>query len=43
MEKSIVEYNKEDYFIAQKIAKIVQVEDMVENNDLENRVNVTIK
>ena len=43
MEKSIVEYNKEDYFIAQKIAKVLKIEDMVENNDLENRVNITIK
>nr|WP_314530552.1 LytR C-terminal domain-containing protein [uncultured Fusobacterium sp.] len=42
-EQSIVEYNKEDYFIAQKLAKILGINDMVENNDLKDRIGITIK
>lgn len=42
-EKSIVEYNKEDYFVAQKLAKILGINDMVENNDLKDRIGITIK
>ena len=42
-EQSIIEYNKEDYFIALKIAKILGISDMVENSDLENKIGITIK
>ena len=42
-EQSIVEYNKEDYFVAQKLAKILGINDMVENNDLKDRIGITIK
>ena len=42
-EQSIVEYNKEDYFVAQKLAKILGINDMVENNDLKDRIGRTIK
>ena len=42
-EQSIIEYNKEDYFIAQKIAKVLGITDMVENSDLENKIGITIK
>jgi len=38
-----VEYNKEDYFIALRIAKELGITDMIENNDLVNRIGVTIK
>gem|GEM_PF-180877 len=43
IEQSIIEYNKEDYFIAQKIAKVLGITDMVENSDLENKIGITIK
>ena len=42
-EHSIIEYNKEDYFIALKIAKALGITDMVENSDLENKIGITIK
>ena len=42
-EQSVIEYNKEDYFIALKIAKELGITDMIENNDLVNRIGVTIK
>ena len=43
IEQSIIEYNKEDYFIALKIAKSLGITDMVENSDLENKISITIK
>ena len=43
IEQSIIEYNKEDYFIALKIAKALEISDMIENNDLVNKINITIK
>ena len=42
-EQSIIEYNKEDYFTALKIAKALGITDMVENSDLENKIGITIK
>ena len=42
-EQSVIEYNKEDYFIALRIAKELGITDMIENNDLANRISVTIK
>ena len=42
-EQSVIEYNKEDYFIAFRIAKELGITDMIENNDLANRISVTIK
>lgn len=42
-EQSVIEYNKEDYFIALRIAKELGITDMIENNDLINRIGVTIK
>lgn len=42
-QQSIVEYNKEDYFVAQKIARVLKISDMIENNDLENKIGITIK
>ena len=42
-EQSVIEYNKEDYFIALKVAKELGITDMIENNDLVNRIGVTIK
>ncbi|MEZ7732135.1 LytR C-terminal domain-containing protein [Fusobacterium periodonticum] len=42
-EQSVIEYNKEDYFIALRIAKELGITDMIENNDLVNRIGITIK
>ena len=42
-EQSVIEYNKEDYFIALRVAKELGITDMIENNDLVNRIGVTIK
>ena len=42
-EQSVIEYNKEDYFIALRIAKELGITDMIENNDLVNRIGVAIK
>ena len=42
-EQSVIEYNKEDYFIAFRVAKELGITDMIENNDLANRISVTIK
>ena len=42
-EQSVIEYNKEDYFIALRIAKELGITGMIENNDLVNRIGVTIK
>ena len=42
-EQSVIEYNKEDYFIALRIAKELGITDMIENHDLVNRIGVTIK
>ena len=42
-EQSVIEYNKEDYFIALRIAKELGITDMIQNNDLVNRIGVTIK
>ena len=42
-EQSVIEYNKEDYFIALRIAKELGITDMIENNELVNRIGVTIK
>ena len=42
-EQSVIEYNKEDYFIALKVAKELGITDMIENNDLINKIGVTIK
>ena len=42
-EQSVIEYNKEDYFIALKVAKELGITDMIENNDLSNKIGVTKK
>ena len=42
-EQSVIEYNKEDYFIALKVSKELGITDMIENNDLSNKIGVTIK
>lgn len=42
-ENSIVEYSAEDYFIAYKISKILNIDNLIENNNLKNKIRVIIK
>lgn len=42
-EKSLIEYNKEDYFIAYKISKLLDIQDMVEIDSLKDKINIIIK
>lgn len=43
VESSFVEYASEDYFIAYKIAKILNIDSLIENNNLKNKVRVITK
>ncbi|MGL4425646.1 MAG: LytR C-terminal domain-containing protein [Cetobacterium sp.] len=40
--KSVIEYNKEDYYTALKIAKKLNIINMLENNGLDNKINILI-
>ena len=40
---SVIEYNKEDYFIALKLSKLLNINDMIELDSLSNKINVIIK
>ncbi|WP_022819989.1 LytR C-terminal domain-containing protein [Fusobacterium russii] len=42
-EKTLIEYNKEDYFIAYKISKLLNIQDMVEIDSLKDKINIIIK
>lgn len=42
-DESIIKHNREDYFIAQKIAKILGIKNIIETSSLENTVEVIIK
>lgn len=41
-DKKIIEYASEDYFIAYKIARILDISDMIERDGLKNKVRVII-
>lgn len=41
--ESVIKYNKEDYFTAQKVAKILGIKNILETNSLENRLDIIIK
>lgn len=41
--KSFIEYKPEDYLIAYKISKLLNIENLLENKDLENKINVYIE
>lgn len=43
VEGNVVEYNPEDYFIAYKIAKQLNIEDMIERNELKDKIRVMVK
>lgn len=40
---SVIEHNKEDYFIALKLSKLLNINDMIELDSLSNKINVIIK
>ncbi len=42
-DNSFVEYASEDYFIAYKIAKKLNIDSLIENNNLKNKVRVVVK
>ena len=41
--KSFIEYRKEDYFIAYKIAKMLEIQDMVEKDSLSDKVDIHLQ
>ena len=43
VEKSIIEYSPEDYFIAYKISKILNIEDLIEKSELKNKVKIIVE
>jgi hypothetical protein len=43
IDKSFIEYKKEDYFIAYKMSKLLNIENMLENDELDDRINIYIK
>lgn len=42
VESNMIEYNPEDYFIAYKISQILGIRNMLENNDLKNRIKIIL-
>lgn len=42
LSKPVIEYNKDDYYIALKMSKELNIPNMLENNDLKNKINVLI-
>lgn len=42
LSKPVIEYNKDDYYIALKMSKELKIPNMLENNDLKNKINVLI-
>lgn len=42
-EKAFIEYNKEDYFIAYKIAQKLEIQDMVEKDVLSNMIEIHLQ
>lgn len=41
--ENVLEYNKEDYYIAYKISKLIGIKNLTENNELKNRINILLK
>ena len=42
VETPVIEYNPEDYYIAYKIAKKLDIKDMIEKENLKNKINIFI-
>ena len=43
VDESIIEYNSDDYYIAYKISRILNIKNLLEKEDLENKLNIIIK
>ncbi len=43
VENSVIEYNSEDYFIAYKIAQKLDIKDMIEKDNLKNKIIIFVK
>ncbi len=43
VESSIIEYAPEDYFIAYKISKVLNIDNLIEKSDLKNKINIIVK
>lgn len=43
IDKSFIEYKKEDYYIAYKISKLLNIDNLLENNEISDRINIYIK
>ena len=43
VENSVIEYNSEDYFIAYKIAQKLDIKDMIEKDNLKNKIIIFAK
>ncbi|MDR1832146.1 MAG: LytR family transcriptional regulator [Fusobacteriaceae bacterium] len=43
VDESLLEYNPEDYYIAWKIGQYLNIKNMIEKDDLNNRINVITK
>lgn len=43
IDKSFIEYKKEDYYIAYKISKLLNIDNLLENNEIGDRINIYIK
>lgn len=42
-DKSVIEYSPEDYFIAYKIAKLLNIENLIEKSELKNKLNIILE
>lgn len=42
VETPVIEYNPEDYYIAYKIAKKLDIKDMIEKENLKNKINIFV-
>ena len=42
-EKSVIEYSPEDYFIAYKLSKLLNIENLIEKSELKNKLNIIVE
>jgi hypothetical protein len=40
---NVIEYNSEDYYTAYKLSKLLNIENLIENNELNNKINILLK
>lgn len=41
--KSVIEYSAEDYFIAYKISKVLNIDNLIEKSNLKNKINIIVE